>query len=156
MCMQEHLKILRGAETLAKEPIISTLWWTLSSGSSSQNSLSYNKRNVFKCRLQGCKNNCDPTVSALGATVTVGLHRNQTHTHTPLLTALCPGLPGWAGTRKVKPVSRARDIEWVAMASAGPYATRSRQITTPAPHHPVYRPDALRAAQPTVSKHWRH
>ena len=26
-----------------------------------------------------------------------------THTHTRL-TALCPGLPGWAGTRKVKPL----------------------------------------------------
>jgi len=29
----------------------------------------------------------------------IGTH---THTHTRL-TALCPGLPGWAGTRKVKP-----------------------------------------------------
>jgi len=27
----------------------------------------------------------------------------HTHTHTRL-TALCPGLPGWAGTRKVKPM----------------------------------------------------
>ena len=26
-----------------------------------------------------------------------------THTHTRLM-ALCPGLPGWAGTRKVKPI----------------------------------------------------
>jgi len=33
----------------------------------------------------------------------------------------------------------------------------SRQTTTPAPHHSVfYRPDALPAAQPTVSKHWGH
>ena len=31
--------------------------------------------------------------------MTIDLH---THTHTRL-TALCPGLPGWAGTRKVKP-----------------------------------------------------
>jgi len=32
---------------------------------------------------------------------------------------------------------------------------RSRQITMPAPHRSVfYRPDALPAAQPTVSKHW--
>ena len=32
----------------------------------------------------------------------------------------------------------------------------SRQTTTPAPHHSVfYRPDAVPAAQPTVSKHWR-
>ena len=36
-------------------------------------------------------------------------------------------------------------------------APRSRQITTPAPHHSVfYRPDALPATQPTASKHWRH
>ena len=35
-------------------------------------------------------------------------------------------------------------------------APRSRQITTPVPHHSVfYRPDALPAAQPTASKHWR-
>ena len=35
-------------------------------------------------------------------------------------------------------------------------APRSRQITMPAPHHSVfYRPNALPAAQPTVSKHWR-
>ena len=35
-------------------------------------------------------------------------------------------------------------------------APRSRQITTPASHHSVsYRPDALPAAQPTASKHWR-
>ena len=33
-------------------------------------------------------------------------------------------------------------------------APRSRQITTPAPHHSVfYRPDALTAAQPTASEH---
>jgi len=34
-------------------------------------------------------------------------------------------------------------------------APRSRQITTPAPHHSsfFYRPDALPAAQPTASKH---
>jgi len=40
-----------------------------------------------------------------------------------------------------------------AVASAAP---RSREITTPAPYHSVfYRPDALPAAQPTASKHWR-
>jgi len=32
---------------------------------------------------------------------------------------------------------------------------RSRQITTPTPHHSVfYRPDGLPVAQPTASKHW--
>jgi len=33
----------------------------------------------------------------------------------------------------------------------------SLQTTTPVPHHSTfYRPDALPAAQPTVSKHWWH
>ena len=38
----------------------------------------------------------------------------HTHTHTRLM-ALCPGLPGWAGTRKVKTnldFTEARDSEW--------------------------------------------
>jgi len=45
------------------------------------------------------------------------------------------------------------DISWAICKSA----PRSRQITTPAPHHSVfYRPDALPATQPTATKHWRH
>ena len=44
-------------------------------------------------------------------------------------------------------------ISWAVCKSA----PRSRQITTPVPHHSVfYTPDALLAAQPTASKHWRH
>jgi len=44
-------------------------------------------------------------------------------------------------------------ISWAICNSA----LSSRQITTPAHHRSVfYRPDALPAAQPTVSKHWRH
>jgi len=43
-------------------------------------------------------------------------------------------------------------ISWAICKSA----PSSRQITTPAPHHWVfYRPDALPAAQPTASNHWR-
>ena len=43
-------------------------------------------------------------------------------------------------------------ISWAICKSA----PRSRQITTPAPHHSVfYRPDALPATQQTASKHWR-
>ena len=83
----------------------------------------------------------------------------HTHTHNRL-TALFPGLPGWAGTRKVKPIwlslkqetVSGSGISWAICKSA----PRSRQITMPAPHHSVfYRLDALPAAQPTVSKHWR-
>jgi len=75
--------------------------------------------------------------------------------------ALCPGLPRWAGTRKVKPMwillkqetVSGSGISWAVCKSA----PSSRQIATPAPHHSVfYRPDALPATQPTASKHWRH
>ena len=80
------------------------------------------------------------------------------HTHTRL-TALFPGQPRWAGTRAVKPIwillkqetVRGSGISWAACKSA----PRSRQITTPAPHHSVFqRPAALPATQPTASKHW--
>ena len=84
-----------------------------------------------------------------------------THTHTYIrLTALFPGLPRWAGTRKVEPIwillkqetVSGSGISWDRCKSA----PCSRQITTPASHHSVfYRPDALPAAQPTASKHWR-
>jgi len=83
-----------------------------------------------------------------------------THTHTHL-TALFPGLPRWASTRKVKPIWILLEQETVsgsgnswAICKSAPC---SRQTTMPAPHHSVfYRPDALPATQPTVSKHWRH
>jgi len=82
-----------------------------------------------------------------------------THTHTHL-TALFPGLPGWAGTRKVKPIWTLLKQETVSSSGVSwticKSAPRSRQVTTPASHHSVfYRPDALPAAQPTASKHWR-
>ena len=80
-----------------------------------------------------------------------------THTH---LTALFLGLPRWAGNRQVKPIwillkqetVSGSGISWDICKSA----PRSRQITTPAPHHSVfYRLDALPATQPTASKHLR-
>ena len=67
----------------------------------------------------------------------------------------------WAGTKKGKLIwillkqetVSGSGISWAVCKSA----PRSRQITTPAPHYSVlYRPDALPAAQPTASKHWRH
>ena len=75
------------------------------------------------------------------------------------LTALCPGLPRWAGTRKIKPIWILLKQETVSGSGISratcKSAPRSRQITMPAPHHSVfYRLDALPAAQPTASKHW--
>ena len=83
----------------------------------------------------------------------------HTNTHTRL-EDLCPGLPGAASTRKVKPIwillkqetVSGSGISWAICKSA----PRSIQITTPAPHCSVfYRLDALPAAQPTASKHGR-
>ena len=85
--------------------------------------------------------------------------RQYTHTHP--FDGPFPGLPRWAGTRKVKPIwillkqetVSGSGIIW-AICKSEP---RSRQITTPTPHHSVFfRPDALPAAQLTASKHWRH
>jgi len=64
-----------------------------------------------------------------------------THTHT-CLTAHCLGLPGSASTRKVKPIwilleqetVSGSGISWATCKSA----SRSRQTTTPAPHHSVF------------------
>ena len=65
----------------------------------------------------------------------VVLENRPLNTHTRL-TALCPGLPGWAGTRKVKPIwiwlkqetVSGSGISWATCNSA----PRTRQITTPA------------------------
>ena len=79
-------------------------------------------------------------------------HKPHTHVH---LTALCPRLPGWASTRKVKPIWISLKQETVSGSGISKSAPSSRQITTLAPHHSVfYRPDALPANQPTASKHW--
>jgi len=58
--------------------------------------------------------------TGLAASVPVHTH---THTHTRL-TALCPGLHGWAGTRKVNQSGFYwSKRQWVAVASAEPYAS---------------------------------
>jgi len=58
------------------------------------------------------------------------------------LTALFLGLPGWASTRKVKPVWILQKQETVSGSGISwaicKYATRFRQTTTPAPHHSVF------------------
>jgi len=82
---------------------------------------------------------------------------SHTDTHTRL-TALCLGLPGWAGTRNLKSI-------WILLKQetmSGSQLVYMQvctllQTTTPAPHRSCfYRPDALPAAQPTASKHSFH
>ena len=92
-----------------------------------------------------------------------------THTRTHARTHTHPFNGPFSGTTRLGRYQKgqtnldfteARDSEWqwhqmaIYMYKSAP---RSRQITTPAPHHSVfYRPDALPAAQPTASKLWRH
>ena len=79
--------------------------------------------------------------------------RQSLMTHTHPFNGPFPGLPRWAGTRKVKPIwillkqdtMSGSGISWTICRSA----PCSRQITTPAHHHSVfYSPDALPVAQP--------
>jgi len=100
-------------------------------------------------------------VGTAATAITETFITTHTHTHTRL-TALCPGLYYTRVSRYQKgktnlDFTEARDSEWQwyqlghTICKSAP---RSRQITTPAPHHSVfYRPDALPAAQPTVSEH---
>ena len=77
-----------------------------------------------------------------------------THTHTHL-TAFCPGLPGSAGTRKVKPIwillkqetVSGSGIRWAICKSA----PRSRQITMPALHRSVFLQARCPSCHPTNS-----
>ena len=80
-----------------------------------------------------------------------------THTHTRLTAFFCdysgepvPERENQSGFYWSKKTVSGSGISWDVCKSA----CRSRQITTPAPHHSVfYRPDALPAAQPPASKH---
>jgi len=91
------------------------------------------------------------TDHATSATIDCILHyTRRTHTR---LTALFPGLPRWAGTRKVNPIWILLKQETVSGSGI------SWAICKSAPRqHPTtvfYRLDALPAAQPTASKYWR-
>ena len=76
------------------------------------------------------------------------------------LTSFFPGLPRWAGTRKVKhdlDFTEARDSEWQWHQLGHMQVCTLLQTDnhTSTPPLSFYRPDALPAAQPTMSKHWR-
>ena len=83
-----------------------------------------------------------------------GLFTCATDTHTRLM-ALFPAIPGWAGTRKVKPIwillkqetLSGSGISWAVCKSA----SSSRQLTTPAPHHSVFLQAGCPSCRPTNS-----
>jgi len=76
------------------------------------------------------------------------------YSHTRL-TALFPGLPGWVGTRKVKLIWILLKQETVSgngiSRAICKSASRSRQITTPAPHHSVFLQAGCPSCRPTNS-----
>ena len=68
---------------------------------------------------------------------------------------LCPGLPGWACIRKVKPIWISLKQETVSGSGISwaicKYAPRSRQITMPATHHSVFLQAVCPSCRPTNS-----
>ena len=85
--------------------------------------------------------------------VTVTPHHNHHHNQ---FTAIFPGPPRWAGARrelldfKVQgEINRGRHKDH----PAGRHSIRTNQCPPPPSPHIFYGPDALPAAQPTVSKH---
>ena len=89
-----------------------------------------------------CSNGCTSR-DAVWYVVWSKENHSRTHKHTRL-TAHCPWLPRWAGTRKVKPIWIL--LKQVAVAYAGLHL--APYITTSAPHHTVFsKPDALPADQ---------
>jgi len=70
------------------------------------------------------------------------MHALYTHTR---LTTLCPGLPGWASTRKVKPI-------WILLKQETMSGSGIRLHLAPDSTPPLsfYRLDALPVAQPSV------
>jgi len=85
----------------------------------------------------------------------VNLHYYTTTVLWP--TGLCLGLPGWAGTRKVKPVwIYCSKRQWVAVASAEHMqiciSSQTDNLAS-IPPFSFYRPDALPATKPAASKH---
>jgi len=73
-------------------------------------------------------------------------------------TSFFPGQPGWAGARRVLldfmvqgKINRGRHTDH----PAGRHSVWNNQCPPPPSPPFFYRPDALPAAQPTASKHWR-
>jgi len=91
-------------------------------------------------------------------TVMAKTNRLKPCTHTRL-TALCPGLPGWASTRKVKQIwiLLKQETEWKCHQLGHMQVCTSLQTDnhTSTPPLVFYRPNVLPASQPTASKHWR-
>ena len=93
------------------------------------------------------------TVIILGK-YSVCVLQGHAHTHTHL-TALCPGLPGWVGARKVKPIWILLKQETVSGSGISwairKFAPLFRQITMPASHYSVFLQAGCPSCRPTNS-----
>jgi len=88
---------------------------------------------------------------------TQSAYRHATISHAHTHTTVFPGPPRWAGARREfldfmvqGKINRGRHTDH----PAGRHSIRTNQCRPP-PSPIFYRPDALPAAQPMVSKHWR-
>ena len=103
-------------------------------------SVGWSGRSCRPSRPPGCPSpSYTPLPSAAGLQshaqpATQTLKHTHTHTHTRL-TALFPGLSGWAGTGKVNQSGFYWSKRQWAICKSAP---RSRQITTPVRHHSVF------------------
>ena len=110
----------------------------------------------IKSSYCGARGNLDVSKMEVIPTGTVSQTPKHTRTHTYThLMALFPGLPRWTGTIKVKPIwlllkqqtVSGSGISWAICKSA----SRSTQITTPAPHHSVFLLAGCPSCRPTNS-----
>ena len=102
--------------------------------------------------LQARCPSCCPTVKAFTGNILTTTPNNN------CFMALFPEPPGWAGARREVldfmvqgKINRGRHTDH----PAGRHSIRTNRTNQCPPPHIFYRPDALPAAQPTVSKHWR-
>ena len=73
---------------------------------------------IFKiCQSQTLDSLWCPLVVFSASFLVLETTHARTHAARVRLTALCPGLPGWAGTRKVKPIWILLDQETVSGSS---------------------------------------
>jgi len=76
------------------------------------------------------------------------------HTQHTSLMSLCPGLPRWASTTKVKPIWILLK-QWHQLGHMQVCTSLQTDNHASTPPLCLYSPDALPATQPTASKHWR-
>ena len=104
----------------------------------------------------------DSTINNIAQESSCNWYNNATYVHTHThLTALCPGLPVTRVSRYQKgktSLDFTEANEWQRHQLGHMQVCTSLQTDNHADTSPLsfVRPDALPAAQPTASKHWRH